>query len=218
MAEEMERTSAKNKIHVSEATAELLRQAGKIRWLHPRESKIFLKGKGDVQTYYISPKDGRSTNGSSSNTDETEREDHLHSEDEMNALRRQNNALLGVLGTQGQRTQVVKLPPKIQRLVDWNANVLLRLLKKIEGYRQATSAIKEHVRDRQHFAGPDATVLDEVQEVVKLPKPSTSNQLINVDLDEVELSPEVVRQLHLLVVKIASMYHNNAFHNFEHAR
>ena len=50
-ASRMESNGVRNRIQVSEATAEELRAFGKSDWLVPREDKIFAKGKGEMQTY-----------------------------------------------------------------------------------------------------------------------------------------------------------------------
>jgi Adenylate and Guanylate cyclase catalytic domain len=42
----MESTGVKGKIQVSEATAAILRTAGKEEWLIPREDSVQAKGKG----------------------------------------------------------------------------------------------------------------------------------------------------------------------------
>lgn len=52
---------AKNRIHVSEETANLLRAAGKSRWVKKREDKIIAKGKGKLQTYWVDTKSVAST-------------------------------------------------------------------------------------------------------------------------------------------------------------
>ena len=49
----MESLGAKNKIHVSEDTAALLRSGGKGFWVQPREDKVSPKGKGEMQTYWV---------------------------------------------------------------------------------------------------------------------------------------------------------------------
>jgi Adenylate and Guanylate cyclase catalytic domain len=49
----MESTGKPWKIHASEATAELLRQAGKGDWLRAREELVEAKGKGTMQTYWV---------------------------------------------------------------------------------------------------------------------------------------------------------------------
>jgi class 3 adenylate cyclase len=53
-ASRMESTGKKNRIQVSQATADFLRAAGLRYWLHPRDDLVNAKGKGKVQTYWIS--------------------------------------------------------------------------------------------------------------------------------------------------------------------
>jgi class 3 adenylate cyclase len=52
-AARMESNSARNRIHVSEATANLLIKAGKSSWVTQRQDKIVAKGKGEMQTYWV---------------------------------------------------------------------------------------------------------------------------------------------------------------------
>ena len=52
-AARMEANSSPGRIHVSEATANLLVEAGKSRWLRKREDKVTAKGIGEIQTYWI---------------------------------------------------------------------------------------------------------------------------------------------------------------------
>lgn len=62
-ASRMESTGKKNRIQVSQASADLLLAAGLSHWLHPREDLVNAKGKGAVQTYWVSL---RSASGRSS--------------------------------------------------------------------------------------------------------------------------------------------------------
>ncbi|OEU19677.1 adenylyl cyclase, partial [Fragilariopsis cylindrus CCMP1102] len=52
-ASRIESSSMKNKIHLSEQTAELLIAGGKMSWVEEREEKIHAKGKGELQTYWL---------------------------------------------------------------------------------------------------------------------------------------------------------------------
>ena len=52
-AARMESNGLPNRIHVSEATATLLRELGKGHWVEARKDKISAKGKGVMQTYWI---------------------------------------------------------------------------------------------------------------------------------------------------------------------
>lgn len=51
----MESNGHKGRIHTSESTANLLIVAGLDSWVVPREKKIEAKGKGKLQTFWISP-------------------------------------------------------------------------------------------------------------------------------------------------------------------
>jgi hypothetical protein len=51
----MESNGVRGRIHVSQSTADELTAHGKSDWLTPREDKITAKGKGEMQTYWVSP-------------------------------------------------------------------------------------------------------------------------------------------------------------------
>jgi class 3 adenylate cyclase len=55
-----------NKIHVYEATADLVITAGKGHWLRERPDKIVAKGKGEPTTFWLVPKSGTNSSGHSS--------------------------------------------------------------------------------------------------------------------------------------------------------
>ncbi|KAG7358925.1 hypothetical protein IV203_015514 [Nitzschia inconspicua] len=54
----MECTGVPNRIQVSQATAKLLREAGKSTWLTPRSGVIHAKGKGVLATCGLIPTSG----------------------------------------------------------------------------------------------------------------------------------------------------------------
>jgi class 3 adenylate cyclase len=60
-ASRMESNGTAGKIHVSEATAEELIHQGKSHWLTPRHDKVMAKGKGELQTYWVSVRDKMTT-------------------------------------------------------------------------------------------------------------------------------------------------------------
>jgi len=51
----MESNGQRNRIHVSESTADLLLKGGKQNWVTARDDKIHAKGKGELQTYWVNP-------------------------------------------------------------------------------------------------------------------------------------------------------------------
>ena len=60
----MESTGQKDRIQVSQATADLLIEAGKDKWLRKREELVHAKGKGELQTYWLEISKKRSSTGS----------------------------------------------------------------------------------------------------------------------------------------------------------
>ena len=76
----MESTGIRNKIQVSQKTADLLVAAGKERYLMPRSDTVHAKGKGELQTYWIMPRSSK-RRGSSCSTNSNE------SHGDMNEIR-----------------------------------------------------------------------------------------------------------------------------------
>lgn len=106
---------------------------------------------------------------------------------------------------------------KIQRLVDWNVDLLYGHLKAIVANRIAAGNPPQCVKGLEHNIRKDMTVLDEVTEIITLPQFNPNAVASRIDPSVVELEPEVVVQLRDYVTVIASMYRPNPFHNFEHA-
>lgn len=108
----------------------------------------------------------------------------------------------------------------MQRLVDWNVEVLSGLLRKIIARREAlakqTKALS--TADIKSSSGKYSMVLDEAKDVISLPEFNGDAIKKQVDPDSVRLDPAVVEEMRRLVAKIAEGYRENPFHNFEHAR
>jgi Adenylate and Guanylate cyclase catalytic domain len=60
----MESTGVPGRIHISTSTATQLEQAGKAHWVVPRDEIVFLKGKGNQQTFFGDPKSNGTTDQS----------------------------------------------------------------------------------------------------------------------------------------------------------
>ena len=73
-ASRMESCGTRGRIQVSEATADLLRAAGKDSWLEPRPGGVVAKGKGRLTTYFLNLSNGMG-NGTSVTTMSKEDED-----------------------------------------------------------------------------------------------------------------------------------------------
>ena len=68
----MESTGCPGRIQVSQTTADLLISRGKGHWLTPREDKVIAKGKGEMQTYFVTT----TVKTATTRNDSTEASDH----------------------------------------------------------------------------------------------------------------------------------------------
>ena len=208
-ASRMESTGTRDCIQVSQDTADLLIAAGKKSWITPRSDIIVAKGKGEMQTFWIQVgnkgKGSEMTGTATYSVEDTGSEMSQSSEDI----------------SEGEGEEEVVQPTttaKIARLIDWNVDVLLRLLKAIVAHRQARGDSKTEIIPEEDFArDPGATVLDEVEERISLPEfdPAVAKKMLPPE--QIVLEPAAESQLYEYVAALAAMYRDNPFHNFEHA-
>ena len=199
-ASRMESNGQPGKIQCSQETADLLIAAGKQHWLTPREDKIIAKGKGELQTFWISTSHSGSSSGQRSAASELGNAEDTNIKDPDQA------------DINGGAS--VKRDAKTERLVQWNVDVLLSLLRKVAVYRGENEPLKNI---RKWEQSPGSTVLDEVQEIITLPVYDVERQSSLIDPEDIDLGKEVEEQLHQYVSTVASLYRSNPFHNFEHA-
>ena len=98
-----------------------------------------------------------------------------------------------------------KRQSKESRLVDWNVEILGRLLKHVIARRNALGL--EMSTEEVKLDRPEGqTVLEEVREIITLPKFDASAAKNQEDPEKMELDLEVKEQLHDYVTTLASMY------------
>jgi hypothetical protein len=203
-ASRMESTGTRDRIQISQETANLLLAAGKTEWVKAREEKVVAKGKGQLQTYWLSLGADRSDAGSQGPRSEVDGENAKHHLQALDA------------GTMDAAAQI--FDPKTTRLIDWNVDVLIRLLKHIVARREATPTKEETAPPNEEiFQQRGRPVMEEVKEIITLPKFNAKAVLEQEDPEDIVLSDEVIEQLHDYVCNIAAIYRDNAFHSFEHA-
>lgn len=187
----------------------LLKASGKEKWLRPRQDKVKAKGKGELQTFWASPKYSgpESTNSGS--------EQSLGVESV--ASTRKLHASLAFKG---------ELDAKRKRCVHWIAEIMIKLLKQIVSRRAARAGqfmLKleqklDHEDFSNHFTLEDSQLpIDEVREIITLPKFDKNVVKRQADYKTIKLSEDVLDQLHNYIAEIALLYHENPFHNFDHA-
>lgn len=194
-------------MHLSKETADLLIKAGKESWIEPRVDLVEAKGKGKLQTYWLKKNFKRagtrsteSDHSQSSSSPESVAESASPSED---------------LADKTERTN---------RLISWNVETLLALLKHVIVHRNArTEAGKRGTLLTK--SDTDQTVMNgisdclgEVREIIALPEYDSTVASLAKDVEKVHVSREVKNEMRAFVGCVASMYRENAFHNFEHAR
>ena len=162
---------------------------------------VVAKGKGEMQTYWldIAPKDSDSksdrkgsSNASSGTTDEI---------------------------TVIDEAAPIKPMQETTRLVAWNVDILLRLLKLIVSRRKSCSIPlnqKKPPNEERYKSCHDSTCpLNEVKAIITLPGFIEAKQ--QEDPEDIILPNEVGLELHDYISKIASIYNNNPFHSFKYA-
>jgi class 3 adenylate cyclase len=202
----IESTGAAGRIHLSQETANLLINASKQSWVEKREEEVFAKGKGLMQTYWLTSSKDRSDRTSSDGTgtcEQTGSNDLPVSE--------LDNAVV-----QYTDTNQTDSSDRMNRLVDWNVGQLLSLLKQVVAQRIVSSSSINKITTAAALPPKVSLPIDEVQEIITLPEFDRTLSFNQQDSEIIEISPVVVAQLTLLVTWIASKYHNNPFHNFDH--
>jgi class 3 adenylate cyclase len=198
-ASRMESTGEKDKIQLSEETAGLLIKAGMASWIEPREDLVEAKGKGKLQTYWLAVGTPRIVQLAKIPTSRLMVDGPLSGDSSWKNNSNENATRI--------RTE------KIDRLIEWNVDVLKRFIKKIiaiRGEDDVPNGGASTPIDTQYKSG---NLVDEVKESLTLPKEPKEYKK---DPLLVELDPTVHQQLRDYVAAIAFLCDNNHFHSFEH--
>ncbi|CAB9514142.1 Receptor-type guanylate cyclase gcy [Seminavis robusta] len=207
----IESSGTGGKIHVSDATATLLTNKGMGNWLVPRSAQIEAKGKGLLTTYWVEQPEAVANKSpavvqinTESGTDPSESSDLF--------LRSLHHRAIAVSDD------------KVERLIMWNTDTLLKLLKHVVARRMAR---QRHNGALDYLKGssnmPDSNLektnapIEEVKEIIELPEFNTTVAKLQPDPETIKLHKNVAPQLRMVVSRIAAMYNQNSFHNFEHA-
>jgi hypothetical protein len=184
-------------IHASKETAEELKKHGKEGWLEKRQDIVTVKGKGTLETYWLNVTNVRQASIASAAPSDG---------DELG---------MGLKTKYGK--DISGLDEKKNRLVNWNVEMLMRLLKQIVAHREVSPEPQKRVPHRSSSAPLDdhkpQLPLEEVREIIHLPEYDDQATGKQANPDKVEIPIEVTKQLHALVGEISKMYRNNPFHN-----
>jgi hypothetical protein len=204
----MEHTGVSDKIQASHATYELLVAAGKASWAEPRVDSVHAKGKGVLRTFWITIHEAKAGTTSSTSGSSI-------SNDNMVVTARVPSSptkLIPVVKGNNFKPMPQAAKMKEERLVGWLVDLMCEHLRKLLAQRKlkSASATVPYV--------PKASVqtsLDEVAEVIHLPRFCEKTFKESDDCQNVKFDPQVLSELTTYVATIASHYQDNPFHNFE---
>ena len=205
-AARIEASGERNRIHLSEETAQHLIRSNKGHWVSQRTDIVQAKGKGALETFWLDPQ--------------------FRSAPSANSDGKQEDPTKGFKLKALEAASKPKGPSedeKMNRLIGWNSDVLGRLLKQIIVRRNAAIKLgKLRINNINGFARdtPDSSktmVLEEVKEIIQLPEFDAVVVENQEDPTLIVLADEVTDQLKEFVGMVAMLYRNNPFHNFEHA-
>jgi hypothetical protein len=232
----MESTGESNRIQLSQTTADRLTDLGRGTWIREREDLVQVKGKGLVKTYWLASRPSI-VEGSEPKEEERfslgdNRRLALMSGEEQISTRmgiaadisdseEEEESEIGNMMPNGNMSTVFEnqapTPDHLvirRKVINWQSELLLRALRLIAGRRPSDCV---DITDLRIMPKQGAIVIDEVVESIELPEFDARAVKASIDPGEVRLSPAIITQVHDYVTMIASMYPNNAFHNFEHA-
>jgi hypothetical protein len=197
----------------------LLIAAGKSHWICPRDEIVRAKGKGEVQTFWIDPDPKQKANDPFA----------LSFNNSRRTITSSARDFIGISGSSpvwGDSSNFIQLPAPVekhkhQRLIDWNSELLGKLLRQIVARRQRWDPSRLSILQpsassfrKKGIANP----IHEVTEKIEIPQFDAKAIRTSADPDTIELSVAVSAQLKRYVATISCMYQDdNPFHNFEHA-
>ena len=109
---------------------------------------------------------------------------------------------------------------RIQNLIEWLVEGLKVHLKRIVAYNKAShyngTAVDEN-SVRKSWTAKGKPILEELSETLDIPEHTRDEILAAHDPNWVMLPNNVIQQLTEYIAAVADLYHDNPFHNFEHA-
>eukprot|EP00980_Cylindrotheca_fusiformis_P003023 scaffold702_cov99-Cylindrotheca_fusiformis.AAC.2 len=209
-ASRMEHTGERNRIQLSQTTANMLAEAGLAQWILPRGSKIFVKGKGEMQTYWLRKSKARKPKKTDlKSSDMATVAESVETAEESDSL---EEIVLGVEGNSHQGMT------KIERLVEWNVEVLASLLQQIIASRGGVvNEIGSLSTAERSIGRAGGTVLDEFTPTIPLKRFDAEHLRSRQRPSSIEIGDAAKSQLRTYLSQIAGMYQDNPFHNFQHA-
>ena len=214
-AARMESTGRENCIQISQTTADLLKEGGFENMTIPREQKTFVKGKGEMQTYWLRSTFAKRANRAkdtanrieSTISEEETVEDSFSSSD----VNGQEDAFFDMHGVESMN--------KTERLIEWNVEVLSSLLQQIVTSRGGSRKSIKPLQVVESNIRSGQTVLEEFVPIIHLKRLDSDSVNRRQTSSSIDVGNDVKSELRSFLSNVAEMYTDtNPFHNFEHAR
>jgi hypothetical protein len=216
-AARIETAGRRGRIHLSEQTAAELIAHGKVDWLVRRDDLVEAKGKGKLATYWLKHAlETRAAGGKSLGSTSLSFHDSDDSETEATPvitdtadfeLRSRESQQQQPKDLSNHLKRSLKSEERVQRLVEWNCELLMQLLKQVVTHRMATegrTGQEEKLDLVSRTIGVGSIVVDEVAEIIEMPDYVHVSTAVDT-----ELSRAVKQQLKEFVSLIASMCNDN---------
>lgn len=214
----VEATGKPGRIHVSSATADMLIAHGKAFWLTKSGETVAAVGRGELVTYWVktdSRKESRSRSVREVRTHSSiVRDQESKSESGDGKLEPSSSGHSRLMSEIDPPSSFMAegMTEKNYRLVDYNVDVMMSLLKKILAKR---SVVENTSPQLENTSRNGSIALDEVRDFIPMPKYNEEVAVKLVSDYRVEI-PEVVRQeLREYIIRIQALYPPNAFHKYE---
>jgi class 3 adenylate cyclase len=223
-ASRMESTGQRNRIQVSQSTAELLLAACKGNWIQAREDLVDVKGKGSIQTFWVltARRDPSVMNENGEGAMLVLPSLSKESNSDLASIASGDESVWGEDDECASTSNFFDPPPLSQsgeysRLIEWNVDLLSNFLKQVVAGRSLGSNTTDPQFGPKFLTKQNASILHEVSESIELPKFNFRAAKARAQPSSVELPEPVTEQLRQYVTIIASRYRDNPFHNFAHA-
>lgn len=203
----IESTGERNRIHMSQRTAEEVTRCGKGHWIEERKDAVEAKGLGKIRTFWLKAagvdedQEGTTVSGGTS----PESDEGCKSSTRVLSVQKSNS--------DGQSTRV------IDYIVDMLASFLAKIQTKRTQSRALSSNGSDLIRVQEKVIGHESIGLEQFVNVIRFPKQAGAGAQIreNADSNITPLSAEIMQQLKSVVTRISSLYRDNPFHSFDHA-
>lgn len=114
-------------------------------------------------------------------------------------------------------TKTLKDADQKDRLVDWMTDLFIKYISSIIARQDKSKSGKAPAKDLVYHRPEGKTSLDEVAEVIQLPKFDSKAASRAASCGEATVPTNTRDQLREVVSRVANLYLDNPFHNFDHA-